>query len=250
MRCLIGFFGLARSLRHTAGSIHAGFYEPLRRAGIPVLTAGHFNLPEAITNPRSGEVAVVPDRAESALLNLDLCWIEPQSDFSIDTELQIAGAFPDQFGDGYTSLANLCHQLHSLERLWKMLQLFDVTEDDVILLLRPDLFYVDRLDPAVDLAPILEGRADLIVPRWQSWGGLNDRFAFCTARAAEIYATRRRAFVEGCIALDGMHSESFLHFVARQASLRVALTGLRAIRVRANGGIAGNDAALLEIVAA
>ena len=246
MRCLVGFFGITRSLRHTAASIQANFLEPLRQAGITTLRVGHFNLPERLSNPRSGEFDVGLDRGESALLRLDLCWVEPQSDDAIGAELAVARGFPDGFGDQYRSLVNLCHQLRSLERVWSLLRLGGVGEDDLVLLLRPDLLYLDRLDPDRQLAPLRNGRADLIVPRWQSWGGLNDRFAFCTARGARIYATRFRLFADSCREMGGMHAETFLHFVASCHRLRVGLTDLRAVRVRADGGVAANDAAMLR----
>jgi hypothetical protein len=246
MRCLIGFFGLTRSLRRTAGAIHAAFYEPLRRAGITSLRAGHFNLPATITNPRSGEFAIVPDRMESALLELDLSWVQSQSSDSIVAEFDVARGFPDYFGDQYRSLGNLCHQLRSLERLWSLLQLLDAAEDDLVLLLRPDLLYLDVLDPYIHLAPLLDGRADLIVPGWQSWGGLNDRFAFCTFRTARIYTTRIRLFIDACRELGGMHAETFLHFIATCHRLRVGLTDMRAVRVRADGRIAANDVAMMS----
>jgi hypothetical protein len=241
MRCFIGFFGLTRSLPHTVGAIRAGFYEPLRKAGIDTLRAGHFNLPETITNPRSGEFGIIPDRAESTSLELDICWVEPQVHATIVREFEVARGFPDTFGDQYGSLGNLCHQLHSLERLWKLLELLGAIETDIVLLLRPDLLYLDLFDPATHLVPLIDGSADLIVPRWQGWGGLNDRFAFCTGRAAKIYATRIRLFADACLAMQGMHAERFLHFVARQQGLRIASTDLRAVRVRANGRIAAND---------
>jgi hypothetical protein len=248
MRCLIGFFGLTRSLRHTAASISAAFYAPLRNAGIPVLSAGHFNLPARITNARSNESGVVPDRTEAGLLPLDLCWIEPQDDAAIAEELAIAGAFPDPFADEYASVANLCHQLRSLDQLWRLLTLFAPAADDLVLLLRPDLFYLDPLKPGRDLDPLLGGAADLIVPGWQNWGGLNDRFAFATARAAEAYATRRRGFVDACLAMQGIHSEGFLRFVADQAGLRVGQTALRAVRVRATGEVPANDLGMLQVM--
>ena len=182
MRCFIGFFGLTRSLPHTAGAIRTGFYEPLQQAGLTTLRAGHFNLPPTITNPRSGEFGVLPDRADSALLELDLCWIEPQVQTTITAEFELARSFPDTFGDQYRSLANLCHQLRSLECVWSLLELLGAKEDDLVLLLRPDLLYLDMLEPLRHLAPLLDKSADLVVPSWQSWGGLNDRFAFCSGR--------------------------------------------------------------------
>jgi hypothetical protein len=134
--------------------------------------------------------------------------------------------------------------LRSLARLWSLLQLLDAAEADVVLLLRPDLLYLDSLDPARHLAPVLAGKADLVVPSWQSWGGLNDRFAFCSVRAAKIYATRIQLVSEACREMRGMHAETFLAFIAECYGLRVALTDLRAVRVRANGQVAANDLAM------
>ncbi|MBV8456756.1 MAG: hypothetical protein JO122_09110 [Acetobacteraceae bacterium] len=245
MRCFVGFYGLTRSLRYTAPSIHCCIYEPLRQAGIETIRAGHFNLPAAITNPRSGEFNLKPNRAEVALLDLDLCWIEPQDDAVIQVELEVAEAFGDAIGDGGRSLANLCHQLRSLQRLWSLLHLQGVVEDDLVLLLRPDLLYLDPLEPAEHLTPLREGATDLIVPSWQDWGGLNDRLAFCTRRAAEALASRMAWFIDACADLGGMHAECFLKYVVRRTGLRVQQTALRAVRVRANGSIAGNDAILL-----
>jgi len=247
MHCFIGFFGLTRSLRHTAAAVETGFYQPLRNSGIATVRAGHFNLPKAITNPRSGEFAIVPDRNDSALLGLDLCWIEPQNMAAVAHEYEIARAFPDSFGDHYRSLGNLCLQLHSLRRLWSLLELLGVQETDIVLLLRPDLLYLDSLNPTLHLAPLLEGRADLIVPGWQNWGGLNDRLAFCSGRAARIYANRIKLFQEGCLRLGSMHAERFLKYVIDYHGLRVACTDLRAVRVRGNGRIAANDAGMVCI---
>jgi hypothetical protein len=245
MRCIVGFFGMTRSLRHTARSIEESYLVPLRRAGFPLRRAGHFNLPDMIDNPRSGERGIPPDRHESALLDLELCWIEPQLAENIAEHLAIAQAFPDPFGDEYRSIANLCQQLRSLRRLWSMLMLLPLEADDLILLLRPDLFYLDALSPLEDLHPLIAGRVDLIVPRWQHWGGLNDRFAFCNRRGAEVYARRLDDLIDACLAMGGMHSELFLQLVARHHGLRVGFTDLRAVRVRANGQIAGNDSAVL-----
>ena len=160
--------------------------------------------------------------------------------------VRAGSGFPDTFGDQYRSLANLCHQLRSLERVWSLLELLGAKEDDLVLLLRPDLLYLDMLEPVRHLAPILDKSADLVVPGWQSWGGLNDRFAFCSGRAAKLYATRIRLFSEACLAMRGMHAESFLRYEAQRYRLRVATTDLRAVRVRANGRIAGNDLSMIQ----
>ncbi len=241
MRCFVGFFGLTRSVRQTVESIRTGFYEPLAAAGITTLRAGHFNLPDSIDNPRSGEATIVPDRNEGALLDLELSWVEPQRHDTISREWEIGRCFPDAFGDHYRSLANLCHQLRSLDRLWSLLELLGVQPDDAVLLLRPDLVYLDTLGIENHLLPLLAGQADMVVPAWQSWGGLNDRFAFCTGYAAKVYATRISRLEAGCMAIGMMHAERFLNWVVQQQGLSVLQTDFRAARLRANGTIAAND---------
>ena len=250
MRCLVGFFGLTRSLPHTAASIRQAFLDPLRQAGIKVVTAGHFNLPAAIDNPRSGEAGIMPDRAEAGLLDLDLVFVERQADAAIMPQLATARQLADPYRDEFRSVANLCHQLRSLDRLWSLLRQFGPTPDDVVLLLRADLLYLDRLDPRRDLAMLTQRSGDIIVPSWQGWGGLNDRFAFCSVHAARIYATRFRLLVDACAEMRGLHAEQFLRLIVSLHGLRVGLTPMRAVRVRASGGIAHNDRPMLAGAAA
>jgi hypothetical protein len=246
MRCFIGFFGLTRSLQQTIGSIRTGFLEPLAAPEFKTMRAGHFNLPKLIDNPRSEEFGIEPDRREAALLDLDLCWVEPQDDACIAEQTAIAAHYPDGFGDQGRSLANLCHQLRSLSHLWSLLEMLGVESEDLVLLLRPDLLYIDTLDLEAHLRLLLEDRADLVVPAWQSWGGLNDRFAFCTGRAARVYANRIQDFASGCATMGTMHAEGFLAVTAARHKLRVATTPFRAVRLRANGKIPLNDHGLLD----
>lgn len=245
MRCLIGYFGLARQTALTAPSIRACILAPLRQAGIPVLAAGHFNQPAVLDNPRSGEACAAPAADPRADLGLDVCLEEAQTDDAIAAALTEAMRYPDGFGDGYRSTRNLCHQLRSLDRVWSLLAGFAPAPDDIVLLLRPDLMYLDPLDPVRDLGVLRAGQADLVVPGWQSWGGLNDRFAFATPAAARACATRFRLIADGCAETGRLHAETFLAFVAAAHGLRVARTPLRALRLRADGRFAANDLAML-----
>ncbi|MGC9271992.1 hypothetical protein, partial [Acidiphilium sp.] len=117
---------------------------------------------------------------------------------------------------------------------------------DIILFMRPDLMYLDPVNAAHDIFPLLRNQVDIVVPAWQSWGGTNDRFAFCTAAAAEIYATRFDGIIEACLAMNGIHSESYLHAIITESGLRIGFTNLRAARVRANGTVADFDRGMLE----
>ncbi|HVY13962.1 MAG TPA: hypothetical protein VHB27_01950 [Rhodopila sp.] len=249
MRSLIGYFGLARLAGATAPVIETAIVAPLREAGFEILRAGHFNCPAALDNPRSGERGAIPDADPARLLSLDACEQEVQTDDAIAEAFATARAYPDAFGDGYRSLRNLCHQLRSLDRLWRLLAAFRPGPEDVVLLLRPDLLYLDPLVIGRDLGELLAGGIDLVVPAWQSWGGLNDRFAFATPHAARVYATRYRLIADGCTAMGGLHAERFLAFSAGLHGLRVARTPLRAARLRVNGDIAGNDLRMLDVQA-
>ena len=245
MKIIIGFFGLSRSLRFTMPSIASHILAPITASGLPVIKIGHFNMPKTIDNPRSDERAIVPDRDEIGPLELDLRWVEPQNDQTILSTFNKVARWGDYFGDDYISLRNLCHQLRSLDRLWSLIELAGVEDDDIFFLLRPDLQYVDPLDFFSIFTTIMSNEADLIVPSWQHWGGVNDRFAFGNARAARHYATRWREVEEGCTHLGGMHAETFLRYVVERHGLQLGFTDMRALRVRANGLTAANDLTML-----
>lgn len=246
MRAIVVFFGITRSLRFTCDSINTNIIEPLHAAGFSVRLIGHFNLPQRINNPRSGESNVAVESDEWRLLSFDSITVEPQIETSIAGPLSIALGYPDCFGDGYRSVRNICYQLFSLARLRTLMVEQTTSPGDVILVLRPDLLYVDPLDPMGDLGPILDGRVDLIVPGWQSWGGVNDRFAFATRTAVDLYMGRLHTLREACQAIGGLHPELLLRYVLERSGLRIGMTELRALRIRADGSIAHNDLVMME----
>lgn len=240
MRVHLGFFGITRSLRYTAGSIRDQVVQPARDAGLQPVLYGHFHLPEVISNARSGEAGIVPDPGEAALLGLDRCLIEPQRPALVADSLAACRTYPDQFGDGYASVRNLCFQLRSLGRLWSLMA-SEVGDEDWVLFLRPDLLYLDRFDIPHLVAGMDAGGYEMAVPRWHCWGGLNDRFALCNAYAAEAYATRGEHAAACAAQTRGLHPESLVAFAARRAGLHVGLVDLRAVRVRADGSAAARD---------
>lgn len=240
MRVHLGFFGITRSLRYTLGSIRDRVVQPARDAGLRPLLSGHFHLPAVISNARSGEAGIVPDQDEAALLELDRCLVEPQRPELVADALTVCRSYPDQFGDGYASMRNLCFQLRSLDRLWTLMAP-EVGDEDWVLFLRPDLLYLDTF-PIADLIAAMDADAcEMAVPRWHCWGGLNDRFALCNAYAAEAYATRGEHVAASAAETGGLHPESLVAYAARQAGLRVKPLDLRAVRVRADGSAAARD---------
>jgi hypothetical protein len=247
MRIFVGFFGITRSLRYTINDINTNMLAPLR-AVADIRLYGHFHLPAQIDNPRSGEHAEPTDATEAELLGLNICVMDQQDPTLIAETLAASKCYPDTWQDGYVSASNLCFQLRSLERLWAMMEpdIDRSIRDEpgsppLVLFLRPDLRYLDPI-PIIDLARAMHAEnADLAVPGWHSWGGVNDRFALVTARAAPLYAMRMASLPAALAEYGGLHGESLLAHRIRQAGLHVIPLPVRAVRVRANGRSEARD---------
>jgi hypothetical protein len=239
IKAFVGFFGITRSLPHTIQSIQDNALAPLRASGATVRLYGHFHLPQVIDNPRSGEINLPADPRDSALLALDACLMERQDERLIADKLAEAKRFPDILSDEYRSARNLCFQLRSLARLWDLMAAevgaSDAVEETWVAFLRPDLRYLDPFPWQTLLPSMRDNAADLAVPGWHDWGGLNDRFAVATPRAAALYAQRGVAPGAAIEARQGLHGESLLAHIVRCADLRVVTLPVRAVRMRANG---------------
>lgn len=233
-RLSVGFFGITRSLRHTAPDIHAKILAPLQASGLSHRIYGHFHQPKMINNPRTGEFGLRADPGERALLPFDRLSTDPQDDSLIAPWLSLATASPDLLQDGYASVRNLCFQLRSLAVLWDLI-LAGEEEAPWVLFLRPDLRYLDALDiPELARLMLREG-ADLAIPDWHGWGGLNDRFALASPRGAAVYARRGDFIAAHMQAHGGLHAETLLAHAVTRAGLRITPLPARALRIRAGG---------------
>lgn len=247
MRVALVYFGLTRSLRHTAASIACQIEAPLAEAGWEVRRVGHFHRPEVIDNPRSGERGIVQGPADTGLLGLDALTVEPQDPALIAADRATCRSGADAFGDDYRTLGNLCFQLRSLRLAWTLAAPW-VGADDLVLFLRPDLHYLDRVETPALADAMRRGAADLLVPDWQHWGGLNDRFALCRATAAPAYADRADRLAEFVARNGAAHPERLLAHAVQAAGLRAGPMAARAIRIRADGRAAAQDLAWFGLV--
>ncbi len=131
---------------------------------------------------------------------------------------------------------NLVHQLHSLRRLRSLVEFSYPEGFDLYCLLRPDLQYESALDLDI-IRSVASGRLDIAVPRWQAWGGLNDRFCIASRRGFEAY-TARWALADAFIQERGyIHAEKLLEYAVLAADLKQGLIETKARRVRANGRV-------------
>lgn len=209
---------------------------PLFEAGAHVRCVAHFNEPPTINSEYSGESNLPITRSGLRWLSLDALLIEQQEESRLPRGAvdSINRLPPGPRVTPRPTMINLLSQLYSLKQVWRLAHL---TPDDydVFLFLRPDLEYLDRLRPEQLFEQILTGKADLVTPSWQQWGGLNDRFAFCSRKGAEAFANRIDMVERFCAEEEMLHAETLLSRLVQWSDLRLRYTNLRAMRVRADG---------------
>jgi len=230
-RIAIVFFGITRSLSYTIASIEKNLISPAQTLG-EIKVFAHFYDQEKIDNPRSGEVGRLM-RQEHNLLPIDDLVLETPNSAAIQESMDALTKQGDLWNDGFRSLRNLVHQLHSMENATARALSWC---PDVIVFARPDLKYHDSLEPVIRTA-IDADAPMLLLPYWQAYGGLNDRFAIIRGGdAGSAYGMRISRALEYCHeSRNPLGSEELLHYV--MAGWRIQTFGQRASRVRFDGTI-------------
>jgi hypothetical protein len=232
IRIAICFFGITRSLSHTIEAIEKNILTPARTFGTVQIYAHFFNQNE-VENPRSGESGKF-DAEEYKLLKPDWVNLEEPNVCLAAHGFEALKAYGDRWDDGFNSLRNLVHQLHSLNEVTKAASEW---APDIVLFVRPDLFYHSSLGQHIATALKCES-ASVILPAWQNWDhGYNDRFAICRLPSAiEAYGTRVKSMHDFCRrGQEPLHSERLLRFVLDEAELIPCWMPTRASRMRIGG---------------
>lgn len=227
------FFGITRSLSYTLPSIKRNVIEAAGKHG-RIRAYGHFFLQHQIDNVRSGERGSF-DPFEYHKLDLDQVELEEPGLCLKERRFDYLRTFGDFWQDDFRSLRNLVHQLHSLDRVTKMV-LQD--EAEVCIFCRPDLRYHDSLAPAILRAT--KARHSLLqLPFWQPWFGMNDRFAVAAGREAiSCYGQRIEQAIDCCrVSSAPLHSESLVLYSLNKADVAVRTIAARASRVRMDGSV-------------
>jgi hypothetical protein len=233
LRIALVYFGITRSLGHTLGSIRRNL---VARARTPeVRQFGHFYRQDRIENPRSLESGPL-DPEEYRLLELDEVELEPPGDCLDRHGFDRLTAAGDPWRDGFQSLRNLVHQLHSLQRA--TLLALD-WQPDIVVFARPDLYYHAPLTD--HFQTLVRRRRNLVLlPDWASWHGFNDRVAVVKGpEAMRAYGLRAARMGEYCAKGRKLHAERFLRFAL--AGYNVRPVPLHASRVRSTGQVVVED---------
>jgi hypothetical protein len=266
-RVLVGFFGMTRRLGAVIESIEQNIFGELERHGVDFDVAGHFNCPRFVHSPRSGEIMVPYEAPDLSRLRLDHVIMEQQTDQTAAHGIEQVMRIPQKHETDEEGVMrrNAIYQIYSLHRLQQLVDdRFAMGDYDAVMLLRPDLRYMDPLPVetiARDLSlpnrsiasrarsQVLRGlrpSSDIVLPGWHKWGGVNDRFAIATPRAARTYMSRYRMLSDYISDNSHFQSELLLHYVLKRDRLRISEIAARAERVRADGHVEERDVNRVE----
>jgi len=249
-RVVVIFYGLPRSLFWTIESIERQITFPLQQHFRVDVSVHSYVYNSTYSNIRSEESNVELNNDEWKLLSPDFLETESVETVKLEYEglLDKLSAFGDAWNDNFKSLRNYVLALHSLERAVSLIRAskrFYVGA----LIFRPDLYYLDPIDIRLLLNGIqqMKAHATIIVPCWQSWHGVNDRFMYGDFEYVMTVGQRIHAVLRYCENnREALHGERFLEWflnfgvqgalsATSQRSMSLSCTKQRAIRIRAHG---------------
>jgi hypothetical protein len=235
MKIALAFFGLPRCSAVSFPSIASALIAPLAAAG-ELHVFHHLWKQQQVRNLRSAEDHRLHEANYAPFARFEgNCAEAPPQPSPLLQRIAVHG---DAFHDGLQSLRNLLLQLESL---YEVTQQVAAAQPDVVVFARPDLLYHDALPPE-EVARAFAHPDSVAVPCWESWGGLNDRFAVCGARAWRAYGGRLLLADHFCERTgQPLHSETFLAYAMAFAGVRVRTISLRASRVRVDGRVEAED---------
>lgn len=231
------FYGLSRSLSHTHVSIQNNILAQLDAHNITYKIYVHSVVFEGeYSDPRSGEHKVRLNNTEwQELLRPDVIIEKSHDDFvrEHDDMFERVLAFGDPHHNNGRSTKNEIEALHSMKSAVLAAQNDKLTFDGM-LILRPDLLYLDEISVTTLLWAIRRGY--VVTPNWQRFGGENDRFAYGAWSPTQIVGTRFNDIEAYCNTTSApWHAEHFLSWVISNAKASHCCVDQRAARVRGNG---------------
>ena len=231
-RIAIGFFGITRSLKWTLPSIQKNIIAPARELGETRLFA-HFYQQGHISNPRTGEDQPL-DPNEYQLLGCDEVELEKPESCLAQANYEWILSHGDAFHDDGKSLANLIHQLHSLQHVGRMI---DRWSPEVVVMARPDLIYHDSMHAEI-FKQLNRSKNYISIPNWQWYGGYNDRFCIGSQFSCQAYTNRFNLIRPYLEKADGpLPAERFLKFCLNQHGIIATPMRITASRIRSNGEV-------------
>jgi len=230
MKVAVAFFGLPRCSKITVPSIESRILS-LIPAYATVKCFYHFYLQNNVVNAHSNENGEL-DQSNYNFFSSFEGLLEKPEDVYHELNFEQFKKFGNAWGSNdFNSLRNLLLQLRSLKKVTELVEVFD---PDVVLFIRPDLFYHDSISEFY-LKYALKYPQSIFVPKWQ-WGvGVNDRFAVAGKKSYKSYGRRAEDAMAFCDSGNKpLHSERLLKYVLLKNKVEILILNVKASRVRIN----------------
>jgi len=221
------FWGLTRSLKYTLSSIQS-VIQSLREVGDVTVFLHTYAVRSTYTNERAREKDIRLDPDEWKALNPEYHEVEDQDEVKKSIDFSAYRSSGDPWDNNYATLDNFILAMRSLNKVTDLMMKHSFTH---VVFMRPDVKFVDGLNTSL-LDKVK--RNVCIVPKFHSWGGVNDRFAICSQRVAKVYGTR----VTGLLEYSKMrrpHSETYLRDTLAAHNVHVLKVPICFHRIRATG---------------
>ena len=263
-------FGATRDVTHTHASHARNVIEPLEAywsgarggaVGSVVDVFIHAMMMPAVHNPRAGELGKASFRPETFLALGPACRYQAEDQDNVDLfELPKYGVMDGKqaatrnTSDDSSLLmtrANSYRAFYSLHRAAQMARAHELVRRSryrFVCAVRSDTAVYTSLTPAlvelVKLAKTSIANASIVVPNYNHWLGLNDRFAIGHRDVMfDVYAARLLLASEEKLQVMGErgNTESFLCRILKNAKAYVLLMDICVVRVRSNGRCVHSD---------
>lgn len=245
MNVAVLVYGLPRSLSLTYKTIQEGILKVLIEHHITYeIFMHHVRFQGFFSNSRNEEHNITLNNSEWRLLRPDVALSDDHDAFLLENTEVIHDVL--KYGDAWEndgqSFSNEFEALHSLKCATVAADRSSSRFDGMIIL-RPDLHYLDPIDGSLLRKAIAKGF--LVTPSWQTNTGMNDRFAFGSWAPMYAIGTRYDLVLKYCQTENvPWHAERFLKWTFDKhvreaksggAKVKNCHTTQRAVRVRANG---------------
>lgn len=191
--------GVNRSLPFALPSINREIINPIRSAkNLELQTFAYFIAPRGhhINNPRSSESGFIGKSLPEALSQWN--HVHTSAETLLEEAPRRTSFFNLPWHYDLKTVSNLYQYLSALETCFE--RFIQDGGFHAVILCRPDLVVFPglRIVEKLKLMNFLSliSRRVAIVPHWQNWGGVNDRFAILSHDAAKGYLTRIRLAAE------------------------------------------------------
>lgn len=237
-----------RSLRHTVESFRECVIEPLARLG-PVDVFFHSWDVAEVNNPRAGEAGETLDEAEVAR-----CLPEARGLFESQEAFDASVDWERLFRnnpmrrccgnevEARATLMNFRRALESQERAWRVFEERKTKHYDLVVATRADLRFLEEVGISnIERSTSNVEGGRIWVPKFHSWGGVNDRFAIGNEEGVRTWSQRVAFAEEWLERAKGESAEWLLMKWLEKRRVRVGFLDFTFQRIRANGQVAERD---------